>query len=355
VAGLLPYLSAMKHLAWILVAACGGGTQPATSDAPAATDGDISIDAPPTAPLLGTVTDVRDLPSCPQGAPPQATCKQVTVTGCPGLETESIDAIVAIRAERTTRLGTVVHFSGGGGDGFQGATNSAYANAGYRTVHVAWRGDWEQTQSLGIKAAGCRPATILKWAFDEPAIHGGDRSTAFCGEGFSGGSGQLGYALAHYGLGDYLDYVNELSGPPFGRIDLGCDGDAPATATVCGATVTTVLPPKVTAWENIASPLTCGSTSVPSDELARWKDDSVASGGTYVYPKTRVEFFACTNQATAVTALGRAYFDTMAAADASNTAYHCYSAADGCQGEGLGTGNRDATDALLAGCVPHHE
>ena len=33
----------------------------------------------------------------------------------------------------------------------------------------------------------------------------------------------------------------------------------------------------------------------------------------------------------------------------------CVSAADGCQGEGLGSGNRDATDALIAGCVPRHQ
>jgi hypothetical protein len=35
--------------------------------------------------------------------------------------------------------------------------------------------------------------------------------------------------------------------------------------------------------------------------------------------------------------------------------YHCYAAADGCSQENLGpTGSADATNALLAGCVPHH-
>src|SRR5438105_1539663 len=80
---------------------------------------------------------------------------------------------------------------------------------------------------------------------------------ALGGEGFSGGSGQLGYALASYGMGAYLDYVNELSGPPFARIDLGCDGSQPATAQVCGAADTMRLPvPTLDNWENTTS---CGS------------------------------------------------------------------------------------------------
>jgi len=306
---------------------------------------------------LGTVSGVTNLPSCPQGAAAGATCKQVTVSGCPGIETEAINAVVAIHAASGTLKGTVVHFSGGGGTGFQGQGQS-YINAGFRTVQVAWASAWEQTQSLGILAGGCRPATILKWIFDAPSIHGGSRSIAFCGEGFSGGSGQLGYALAHYGIGDYLDYVNELSGPPFARIDLGCDGDAPASAVVCGATDTMRLPSGVSAWENIQAPLMCGSHNVPAAELARWQADSIASGGVYDYPKTRVELYACTNNATAVTAQGKIYFDLIAAAaggDPARASYHCYSAAHGCQGENLGTGNADAVAALIANCVPRHQ
>jgi len=52
------------------------------------------------------------------------------------------------------------------------------------------------------------------------------------------------------------------------------------------------------------------------------------------------------------------YFDLISAAaggDPARASYHCYSQADGCQGEGLGTGNRDAQQALIARCVPHHQ
>jgi len=225
-------------------------------------------------------------------------------------------------------------------------------------VFIAWLSDWEQTQSSGIKAAGCRPATIIQWVFATPALHGGSRTLAFCGEGFSGGSGQLGYSLAHYGMASVLDYVNELSGPPFSRIDLGCDGDAPPIATVCGATVTMKLPQSVTTWEDIQPPLMCGSTNVPAAELARWNADSIAIGGAYGYPKTQVQFFACTFQATAVTAQGKLYFDLISQAaggDPNRAQYHCYTQADGCEHEQLGTGNQDAAQALIANCVPRHQ
>jgi len=136
---------------------------------------------------LGMVTNVRNLASCPSGAPPGATCRQVTVTGCPGIASEPLDAIVAVRPAMGTLRGTVVHFSGSGGEGFQGSAQN-YEAAGFRNVYIGWLDDWEQTQSSGIRTAGCRPATILQWAFSDPSLHNGSRTLGFCGEGMSGGS-----------------------------------------------------------------------------------------------------------------------------------------------------------------------
>lgn len=346
----------MRILCLLALAACshltGPAPDPAADDDPAAGATDVAVTSG-----LGQVTNVRTLSTCPSNAPPGATCRQVTVTGCPGIATEPIDAIVALRSQTGTLRGTVVHFSGGGGEGFQGA-GQGYEAAGFRNVYIAWLSDWEQTQSSGIRTAGCRPATILQWVFGEPTLHNSSRTVGFCGEGSSGGSGQLGYALAHYGMGSVLDYVNELSGPPFSRIDIGCNGDAPPTASVCGVADTTRLPPQVSAWENIQQPLSCGSTSVPAPELARWKSDSIAVGGVYNYPQTQVQFFACTFQATAVTVMGNAYFNAIAQAEGGNPSlaqYHCYSQADGCQGEALGTGLSDAAHALITGCAPRHQ
>jgi hypothetical protein len=345
----------MRIIPLLTLVAC---TQPPSAPDPAPEPADtVAASGVAAAAGLGAVTNVVNLASCPQGAPPGATCRRVTVTGCPGIATESIDAVVAVRPAMGTLRGTVVHFSGSGGEGFQGSAQN-YETAGFRSVYIGWLTDWEQTQSAGIKTAGCRPATILQWAFSDPSLHNGSRSLGFCGEGSSGGSGQLGYALAHYGMAGVLDYVNELSGPPFSRIDIGCNGDAQPTAMVCGVADTTRLPSSLNAWENIQLPLKCGSTGVPATELARWRSDSIAVGGVYSYPHTQVQFFGCTFQATAVTVMGNAYFNTIAQAEGGDpnlAQYHCYFQADGCQGEQLGTGLSDAKQALIANCVPRHQ
>jgi hypothetical protein len=55
--------------------------------------------------------------------------------------------------------------------------------------------------------------------------------------------------------------------------------------------------------------------------------------------------------------MAQLYYDELVAAEGgvSRTAYHCYSQAEGCQGEGLGpTGSQAATQAMLDGCVPRH-
>jgi hypothetical protein len=342
----------MRRALLLIIAACGSSHS--TSDA----GGDVALSDGASDALganLGTVSGVVDA-TCPSGAPPNATCKKVTVSGCPQIENEPIDATVAIVPATGTARGTIVHFSGGGGEGFETTGAPAYATAGFLQVFVSWASDWEQTQSLGIKAAGCRPSTILAWAFAEPTLHAGSRTLGFCGQGFSGGSGQLGYALAHYGMSTYLDYVNELSGPPFARIDLGCDFSQPATAMVCGATDTMQLPAaKLNPWENTT---TCGSTTPPQADVDKWKADSISIGGVYNYPNTDVEYYDCTNQSTAVTAMAQIYYQQVFTAEGNVSglaSYHCYTQADGCQGEGLGSGAGAAANAMIAGCIPRHQ
>jgi len=341
----------------------GAGTSNTTSDASTTVQTSVGTASGtgggggggPSPAGLGSVSNVVAA-TCPSGVPGSATCKQVTVAACPGIETEMVTATLAVIEPPTTVKGTVVHFKGGGGEGLETTGMQEYEQAGFRQVIVSWDTDWEQTAASGIKTAACRPATLLRWIFDEPTLQNGSRTEAFCGQGFSGGSGQLGYALAQYGLADYLDYVNELSGPPFARIDLGCDGDAPSTATVCGVADTMVLPGSLDSWENIQSPLTCGSKNVPAAELLRWKNDSVAIGGVYDYPKTDVQFFDCTNQSTAVTGMAQIYETLIAGTEGSGgmVGFHCYSQADSCMGEGLGQGDAAAIAAMIAGCTPRH-
>lgn len=341
----------------LLIAGCGDGTRTSldlSADDPApADDTKALLASPPVTPALGTVVAHGPV-SCPSQAPPGATCQQITVTGCPGIETEAIDATVAVLAPGAPLRGTVTHFKGGGGEGFLTLGSTEIQAAGFRQVFVSWATDWEQTASHGIKTAACRPATVLRWIFDSPALHGGSRAAAFCAAGKSGGSAQLGYALANYGLASQLDYVIERAGPPFARIDLGCDGNAPPTTTVCGDTVTMRLPSELTRWENMT--VACGSTSVPAAELARWKSDSIAVGGVYNYPSTRVDFFDCTNNAPAVTGMSQIFFNQIVQGEGgtARVGYHCYSVADHCQGEDLGDGDAVATQAMIDNCIPHH-
>jgi hypothetical protein len=349
-----------SKLSWLLaVAACSsspGQQSDAGDDAVGSSDAqsDAQSDAAAATGSVGSVGGVMDT-TCPGAAPSGATCKQLTVSGCPGIETEALTATIMIVAPTGTRKGTIVHFSGSGGEEYELAGLPNYQTAGFLQVSVSWSTDWEQTHTKGIKTAACRPATVLKWVFDEPTLHAGSRTLGFCGQGMSGGSGQLAYALAHYGMADYLDYVNELSGPPFARIDLGCDSSQPSTAEVCGVADTMRLPSaKLNAWENVT---TCGSTNPPAADVAKWMADSIAIGGVYNYPSTEVQFFDCTNQATAVTGMAQIYYQQVLTAEGSVpslASYHCYSQTDGCVGENLGVGDVAAVDAMFAGCAPHH-
>jgi hypothetical protein len=115
------------------------------------------------------------------------------------------------------------------------------------------------------------------------------------------------------------------------------------------------LPQSLDMWENIQAPLMCGSTGVPATELARWQADSIIStGAVYAHPKTQVEFFDCTNSATAVTGMAQLYYNELMGGG-TTTSYHCYDATNNCMNENLGTGGQDAIAAMLAGCVPRHQ
>jgi hypothetical protein len=333
------------------LAGCSGGAPSSSGPADAAPPPPVDAAPPPSARGLGEVTGVEPA-GCPGGLPAGATCSHVTVRSCPDLESEALGATIVALPPAGAATGTIVHFKGGGGEGLENLGLADYRAAGFQQVFVSWDADWEQTASHGILAAACRPATVLRWIFAKH--HASSRALPFCAQGKSGGSGQLGYALSHYGQADILDFVSELAGPPFSRIDLGCDGDAPATAELCGATVTMRLPDKLTGWENMPPPLRCGDRAVPAGELARWRADSIAFGGSYAYPRTRVAFFDCTNNAPAVAAMSKLLYDQLAATGVTDASHTCFGVAEGCQGEGLGTGEAVAIQAMLDGCTPRH-
>ncbi len=278
--------------------------------------------------------------------PPGATCTELTVT-CTGLA--DAQAIVAVRQPSGTAKGTVYVHGGGGGDQFYNTNADEIVSAGFRTAQVRWSSDWETTAKDGIKAAACRPATVLKWVFDN--VQNGDRKTGYCAMGHSGGSSVLAYSLAHYGGGSLLDYASLLAGPPFGRIDYGC---APSTYSGPATNLCAELPnapyalptDKMDAWENTSS---CGAaTPVPAD-VAKWAADSVVSpGATYDYPKTLVDFLDCAVNPNGTT--GGAFFYSQKIGSS-----HSVSCPTDCSGEALGTiGTAKQLQLMIAGCVARH-
>src|SRR6185436_1361952 len=73
---------------WFLVA-CGGDSASTSDPAdPNSAGAEPSTTQTSASLALGTVTNVQMLPSCPAGVPAGSQCVQVTVAGCPGIETE---------------------------------------------------------------------------------------------------------------------------------------------------------------------------------------------------------------------------------------------------------------------------
>ncbi len=286
-----------------------GGGDPGVDGAGPAADSASSTDAPPTgnggARPLGTVTDKGATPNCVAGA----TCRTLTVA-CPGAA--PLDVNVQMQEPTVPVLGTIVVHDGGGGITFfgRGALTARYLAKGYRIVDMAWANDWEKT-SMGagsIKAGACRPATVLKWAFDN--VHKGSRDQGFCAQGQSGGSGAMSYALAAYGMEDYLDYVMLTQGPPFGRMDCGCDPSAAGCASVPAlcpeiANASLALPGgKIDEWAGVSS---C-TAGISAADVAKLAADSVASpDDDFDYPKTHVSGWYCAMRPNGTTGGGAFY------------------------------------------------
>lgn len=154
---------------------------------------------------LGTVSVLGNI-TCLPGATKGASCVSIQVS-CPNVP--ALKATIAIATPAGSAAGTIVLLSGNAGTAlYNSGFATPYLSHGFRIVQVGWTSDWQDTGGVGLKSAGCRPATVFQWIFN--GVHGGSRTTGFCAQGISGGGIQLAYSLAEYGLADYFDSL--LSG-----------------------------------------------------------------------------------------------------------------------------------------------
>lgn len=300
--------------------------------------------------VLGPVT-------CPAGAARGASCTSIRVS-CSGIP--DLDATLGVALPAGAARGTVILLNSGTGTTFfNSGFPGSYLDDDFRVVQLAWASAWEGANGAGLTASSCRPSTVFKYVFT--AVQRGSRTSGFCGQGMSGGGGQLAYSLTQYGLADYFDYVLLAAGPGLSRMDYGCDPSLytgpprdlcpllPDAPIAYGADVQS----KVNIWENTT---TCGSANPPPSDIARWAADSIATTNvSFVYPNTAMSWFFCTTSpVNESTGQGTFLIDQVVPKNAPPDV-SCYSGM--CQGENVWQDPNAVAAAeseMLAQCVPNH-
>lgn len=246
---------------------------------------------PPPDPL-GTITGSSPT-SCPTGTL-SGTCTQLSIS-CPNIPNDT--ATIKVTAPAGQPVGTVIFIGGGGGgtlyeDEFTyGASEiSTVVTAGYTAVQMIFAGSngWlEGPATNGPRATACRPATAFQWIYHN--VHQGDDEKPLCGTGNSAGAAALGYAVAQYGLGSIFSMIEPTSGPPMGRMDIGCLCNQPNVESLC---LTGLITQCYNVNANKFIDPSYGNSDCSNHDPSQstlWLTDSVASpDANYAYPSTFV-------------------------------------------------------------------
>jgi hypothetical protein len=322
---------------------------------------------------LGTVSNVKSLNACPAGYPQGALCSQATVS-CPG--TANIQVTFGIREVAGSKGTIVLHNGTGGTTPLDSNFDQAYIQDAYSVAALAWATPWEDTglAQKNVRTAACRPATLLNFILNQLAPPG-----AKCAQGFSGGTGAWGYALAAYGAGSYLDKVVLESGPVFSDFSQGCKVPKAANLQVCspgqfgcepGDTFSdspSYVGKTVSFVGQVTGDLSCGGTAkTTSVSSARWKAQSIVDGtmnSSFSYPQTSLAGWICDNGLNNSAAQGDIFYQQFT--NASQTASFRVTPIKNCSGaEGVTAGQTptgengfvaivsDMTDPIN-GCVQH--
>ena len=167
----------------------------------------------------------------------------------------------------------------------------------------------------------------------------------------------MAFAMAHYGLADYLDYVVIGGGPGVSRLDYGCDRALYTGPKLNLCPLLTDAPygfgngDKVNGWE---ATTTCATKNPPQADIDKWASDSIIStGANYSYPKTSMSWYFCTTKPNNSTGQGKFLIDQVQPKNVPDVS--CYSGI--CQNEAVwqDPAAADATKAeMLSMCVPNH-
>jgi hypothetical protein len=253
---------------------------------------------------------------CPKGW----SCRQFVV-GCPEVR-EAARGEIAVRAATGAPRGMVVFYSGADGkdwwsvgERFTDPFFGRLLDGGLSLVQVRWVDSWivsTRGEDAGVMRLACRPASTIRWIHDHlyaaPASPAATGRCGFCVTGNSGGSSQISYAPAYYGLSDVVDGLFPTSGPGFADITKGCLGTDPAYAY--GDTEAATGIDASYGYAPGAGPCARHDRAY----VARWQRDSVDGSGTYRYARTRVEVIVGGADDTSAPAHARDYVARLRAA-----------------------------------------
>ena len=204
--------------------------------------GAANLTVKPVSTVVGSLGSARANPiTCPSGGL-TGTCYSV-VLSCPNIN--DLTGYLKVTFPTGTPVGTIIFTTGANGttlyEAFKygpDAMNTLLQN-GYTVAQISWGAPFTtsqpsgwQTGPGGIRAVGCRYATLAQWIYNN--IHLANTNAPFCATGNSGGAQLIGLAMARYGMGSIFTMVEPTSGPPFARQDWACDWQEQATVDPCG-------------------------------------------------------------------------------------------------------------------------
>lgn len=297
-------------------------------------------------------------------------CKALTVS-C----SNTVDLVVniGVLTPSGTTTGTVTLTDGSGGTSiFNNGYVAIYSAAKLKVVQIQYTTSWTDTgMATNLTVAACRPATISKAIFTN--IHGGDLTKGFAVHGQSGGCAGNAFTLSWYGGDSWIDYMLCSAGPSFANTTAACIVPASSNVTVCptgqsycsqtSESFSNVLEfTPCSRGDSVLYPCNCGGTS-NSTQIAAWNSMSILNGYSNSYSHTEISSWVCSAKTSGSNnndpASAQLYHAKITATNGHTLKIiqDCTGAEDIWNGVYNPTGASGLTassNALIAGCVPHH-